>query len=353
MQILYIINGLRYGGMERQLVEIIKSLKTSGHAVYLVTLNQSGPFSEVVSPYLEASIFYLDRGKTRLPFTIIRLAELCRQIKPDIIHVQDSFSAFYALPVARILKIPLVNGSIRHAGVSHGIDYYLERILLKLSDIVIANSQAGLDFFRMKKGHVVYNFIDRRRFKSSQAPYSNLVMNANFSDYKDHISLLLAGKKLIHENKVDRIGLIGDGKHRKLYERLIIKWGLQNKVKFYGHIENIEEVLLEYGIGILCSTSEYKEGISNSILEYMGSGLIAIGTDVGATPEIINDGVNGFLFQAHNPDSLYDKVSFVLEHQDEMAKIKRNAYQTLDDKFNPLKNCQKLLSIYELSKKTR
>ena len=345
MKLLFIINGLRYGGMERQLVEIIRFVYQKDYKIYLAVLNKKGPMASAIEAHLEQPIIYLDKRKSRVLQTIWKIARLIQRHKIDLVYVQDSFSAFYALPASKIRKKRLINGSIRHAGVSRGWEYYWEKLLLHISDKVISNSQAGLDFYQVK-GEVVYNFIDLSRFRKSEAPLKKIVMNANFSTYKDQQTLLLAGKRLIDESKVSTLAFIGDGIHRSFYEGLSKSLGIADRVEFHGHVKNIEELLLDYGIGILCSTKKYKEGISNSILEYMGSGLIAIASDIGATNEIIKDGENGFLFEAENSDSLYEVIKRVLSGEYDLEKIRSNAYRTLEEQFDPKKNCEKLISIF-------
>ena len=347
MKILFLINGLRYGGMERQLVETIISLNKVGHIIFLAVLNQEGPLSEVVSPYLDREIIYLDRRKKKIASTIVKLVKICKNYKPDIIHVQDGFSAFYSLPCAKLLRIKFVNGLIRNAGYSKGFSFLFEKLLLNLSDYVIANSQAGLDYYSVKNGSVIYNFINTERFRLSTGNLENIVMNANFSEKKDHMTLFEACKKLIKENRIQKIGLIGAKDNLQFYKDLAVKWDMHNKIVFYGHVKNIEEIISQYGIGVLCSTKQYKEGISNSILEYLGAGLIAVGTNIGGTPEIIQDGVNGFLFEAENANSLYNKISYVLDHSEQMDSIRQRAYITLEEKFNEEKNCVKLMNLYK------
>jgi len=347
MKILYIVNGLRYGGTERQLVEIIRFMSQKGNYIYLIDLNIPFPFSFIVQNYLYDKIYYIDRRKSRILLSLLNIYKICRKIKPNIIHTMDSFSSFYALPVAKLLNIKFVNGSIQHAGVSSGLDYKIEKILLKCADMRISNSKAGLEFYKVD-GKILYNFIDRKRFQQTNAPLRRIIMNANFSDYKDQLTLLKAAELLIKkEDKIELLAFIGDGKNKKLYMQIAKSLGIAKKIKFLGFVSNVEKELLNYGVGVLCSTKKYKEGVSNSILEYMGAGLIAIGPNIGGIPEIITDGYNGFLYEPQNPISLYNKINYILNNKDKMGNIKQNAYKTLDERFNPQKNCELLYKWYQ------
>lgn len=345
--ILFIINGLRYGGMERQLIELIKTLKNSDYNLSLAVLNKQGPFSSIVQPFLDKPIQYFDRRKTQIFKTIINLYRFVKNNKIQIIYVQDNFSAFYALPVSKLLKIPFINGSIRHAGVSQGLDYYYEKIMLKSSSIIVSNSKAGLRFFQINNGFVIPNFIDLTRFKKSNRNLNNIIMNANFHDYKDHATFFKAMHLLYEQKRINKIGLIGDGPRKNTYEELVKKLGMSDLVTFYGHVNNIEEILPQYGIGVLCSTKKYKEGISNSLLEYMGSGLVAVGTNIGGTPEIIEDEITGFLFEPENEKSLYHKILFIQNNEEKMDHVIQAAYKNLEQNHSPAKNIQKYIAILE------
>lgn len=349
-KVLFIMNGLRLGGMERQLVELIKALRGTHIKAHLAILNTRGPYSDMVEQYLESPVIYLDRRKSRIPATLKVLRKIIKDKKIEIIHVQDSFAAFYALPLAKFHNIPLVNGMIRHAGTSKGLEYIIGHFFLKLSDVIIANSQAGLNYYKVR-GHVLYNFIDPSRFLKSNASFQNIVMAANFNDYKDQMTFIMAAKRLFDEGRIKKIGFIGSGKNLSRFKGIVRELGIERFTTFHGQINNVEDVLLNYGIGILCSTRKYREGLSNSILEYMSTGLIAIGSDVGATNEVIEDGVNGYLFEAENPTALYEKVCFVLDNADKMDNIKINAKSTIASKFDMSQNVAKLLTIYSSIKR--
>jgi len=345
VHILSIINGLRYGGMERQFVEMTRFMLLHGLTIDIAVLNKPGPFSRELEAMSRVSVRYLDRRKYMIPVIIIKMARFCKARGISLIHVQDSFSAFYGLLIARLAGVKLLNGMIRHAGVSSGSEYLWEKMLLVLSDQVLANSKAGLKFYGLT-GKVIYNFINLERFSKSSGDLSKIVMTASFSDYKDQETLLRAGRILMAEGRVSRIAFIGDGIHKARITALIKDLGLEGIVRFYGGVGNVEEVIAEYGIGVLCSTKRYKEGVSNAILEYMGSGLIAIASDVGGTSEIIQHGVNGFLFEAENSKSLYMAIKHAQDHGSKLDELRAHAIKTLNNKFNPESNCRQLLELY-------
>jgi glycosyltransferase involved in cell wall biosynthesis len=118
-----------------------------------------------------------------------------------------------------------------------------------------------------------------------------------------------------------------------------------NVFNFLGYTADVESVLADHGIGVLCSTKKYKEGVSNSILEYMGSDLIAVASDVGATKEIIADKTNGFLFQAEDSISLTNTLRYVIDNWDVMHVIRNHAHETLIEKFDAIANGNRMIEI--------
>jgi glycosyltransferase involved in cell wall biosynthesis len=339
------MNGLRLGGMERQLVELIKALSGTQVEAHLAILNSKGPYSDVVEHYLEDPVIYLDRRKSKIPATLSSLHKIVHNKQIHLIHVQDSFSCYYALPVAKWNKLPLINGMIRHAGVSKGLEYRIEKWMLRFSDIIIANSRAGLDYYGIKHGHIMYNLIDQTRFRQATGTLRDIVMNANFHHLKDHRTFFDAMRELNKMDRLGKVGLIGDGPTRPFYEQLAKDYGLSGKVRFYGFISNVEDVLADYGIGILCSTKKYKEGISNSLLEYMGSGLITIASETGATPEVIDNSINGFLIEPENFKSLVDAIISIQDYDYLGETIRAHAFATLSSDYLPNMNIDKYINL--------
>jgi glycosyltransferase involved in cell wall biosynthesis len=339
------VNGLGAGGAERQITETIRYLSFRGISVYMIDLHKSKHFNQQVSDKLAASIFRLSRRKIYFPISILRGVLFITKLAPDVIHVQDSFSAIYGIVLAKLTATTFVNGMIRHSGVSKGWKYGLDRILLGLSPVIVSNSEAGLKYYNIK-GRVIYNSIDMKRFHRTVSSVRNVVMVANFTDYKDHNTVLSAARYLIDNQMIDKLTFIGDGPKRTMYMDLVKQWGLEDKIFFEGAVHDVESELVKYGTGIMASTKRFSEGISNSVLEYMASGLVVLCSDIGGSKEIIINGVNGFLFEPEGPQSLIDAFVYMLGDKMKISDIKANAIKAVEQKFSMNRNCELLLDVY-------
>lgn len=348
LKILYVIDGLHGGGKERQLVEILKALTGSSEITTgVITFNKNKHYSETVS---ELVPFFVELKKrpTRLE-PLFSIWHHIDTFKPDIIHTWDSLSSFYSWLPCKFFNIKLIDGSIRDAGIEKGWQYYFKRFFLKMANSIIANSYAGLNAYQVN-GNVIYNAINYDRFlKNTGVTEFNILMTANFTDYKDHKTFLNASAELVNARIVDNVYLLGEGKHRSAHQEWINKAHpeISSRFIFTGAVKNVEEFLSKCKVGILCSTVAYKEGVSNAVLEYMAAGLVAIATDVGGTSEIIEHAVNGFLVEPGNPTAIVEIVIQIKDQQIDTNNIISNAMNTIKTKFCFKSNINELLNIYK------
>jgi len=348
LAILFIVDGLYGGGKERQLVEIIKSLKSRDCKIGVITFNKNLHYTEVVKKQVDYFV-ELKKRPTRLEPFITAWRPIMR-FKPDIIHTWDGISSVYAFLPARILNIKFVNGSIRDAGIEKGWRRWLKKRFLMLSDLVIANSKAGLLSYNAQ-GEVLYNAIDMDRFirkRDTDAEF-NLIMVANFNDYKDHYTFLKAAIALAGAGIVDFVYLLGDGPNRNKFESFVETNAnkLKNRFIFAGAVKNVEDYLSKCRVGVLCSTRKYSEGLSNALLEYMAAGLVPIATDLGGSAEIISDNENGFLIEPENTEAIIQIVKKLKSDDSNIERIINNGLITLNEKFDFLLNTSKLFELYK------
>jgi glycosyltransferase involved in cell wall biosynthesis len=345
-RILYVTDGLAAGGKERQLLELIKNLDKKEFVCGVITFNSNQHYSAQVKDSC-ARYWELKKRPTRLE-PLISIWKCFRKFKPDIVHTWDSLSSFYAFLPCKVFNIPLIDGSIRDAGIDKGREFYFKRFFLKRADRVISNSYAGLKKYKIA-GWVIYNAIDISRFlQNVKTEEFNIIMTANFTDYKDHDAFLKAAIDLMKNRIVDQVYLLGDGPSRQKY----IDWVENNypsfsaKIHFPGAVYNVEEYLATCRIGVLCSTERFSEGISNSVLEYMAAGLVPLMTDTGAAREILKDGVNGFLFAPGDWQRIVNIIKQLKADRLKKEIIVQSAKKTITENFDLKTNLSKYTSIY-------
>src|ERR1700681_1584381 len=109
------IEALGIGGKERQAVELLKGLARRPDIECRVICLESDEFylPDLTSDGI--SVEFVPRRMRWDPSIFRKLFGIMRRYQPDIIHTNGLMSSFYAWPAARLLRIPLINGSIRNA----------------------------------------------------------------------------------------------------------------------------------------------------------------------------------------------------------------------------------------------
>jgi sugar transferase (PEP-CTERM/EpsH1 system associated) len=114
-----------------------------------------------------------------------------------------------------------------------------------------------------------------------------------------------------------RLALIGDGPLRETALLALQQAGAAELAWLPGERPDIPAVLRSLDVFVLPSQAE---GISNSILEAMASGLPVIATAVGGNPELVLDGQTGYLVPANNPEAMAEAMAVYWEQRQLMQQ---------------------------------
>ena len=130
----------------------------------------------------------------------------------------------------------------------------------------------------------------------------------------------------------------------KIITEFIKEMKLQNHVHFLGFITYPYPSLLNADLYILNSHSE---GFSNSLVEAMYSKTPSLSTAVGAAPEIIEDGINGFLTPANDEEALYNKLKEIINFpKEELLEIGLAGHEKIVKNFSLENHVNELMKIY-------
>ncbi|MEI8061222.1 MAG: glycosyltransferase [Candidatus Berkelbacteria bacterium] len=114
-----------------------------------------------------------------------------------------------------------------------------------------------------------------------------------------------------------RLTIIGDGKYRKLLERMTEKLGLSKKIKFLGQINDFKQIFKRLDQSDLFVLPSRAEGMPRALIEAMAAGLPAISTSVGGIPEILPKKV---LVPPNDPEALAKKIIELLSSPEMLEK---------------------------------
>ncbi|MDO8265052.1 MAG: glycosyltransferase family 4 protein [Candidatus Parcubacteria bacterium] len=133
------------------------------------------------------------------------------------------------------------------------------------------------------------------------------------------VEYLIEAFSKIHKNFSEfRLLIIGKGSEENYLKDMALKFNIADKVEFRGKLSLIEtkDIMKDCYCFILPSLSE---GLPRVIIEAMALSKPVIGSDAGGIPELVQDGINGFLFKSGDSGSLAEKMRTLLSKK-ELAK---------------------------------
>ncbi|MCA9734491.1 MAG: glycosyltransferase family 4 protein [Deferribacteres bacterium] len=157
------------------------------------------------------------------------------------------------------------------------------------------------------------------------------------------IQTLLRAMKSMPETK---LLVAGDGPYRAFLEGLKFELGLEN-VTFLGNKGGDELVKLVQNSRFIVVPSEWYDNSPLVIYEAFSMGKPAIVSTMGGMPELVDDGINGFHFQAGDEEELSDKVATLWSDTDLIQKFSKNAREKADREFSPAAHYNNIIQVYE------
>ena len=158
--------------------------------------------------------------------------------------------------------------------------------------------------------------------------------------------------KLVKTHPQVEYNIIGDGELKNSLEQLITKLNLTEKVKLLGwkQQEELIEILDNSHILIApCVTAANgdRDAPVNTLKEAMAMGLPVIGTHHGGIPELIEDGVSGWLVPERAPEAIAEKLRYLIDHPETWLTMGEAGRKRVETKYNMEQLNHDRITIYE------
>lgn len=282
---------------------------------------------------------------------ILRLCQILKVTKPDIILVHGFSTHLWTKVAAGIKKVKLIH-------VEHNVERYnffravLLRLLDKYTDRYVCVSQGVANHLiklgiRSEKIEVILNGINPDQFTVEKQPQQRFTigMTARFSKQKDQMTLIRAVEYLVQQQRYDlHLILQGDGKMRKVCQEYVIAKNLDNHITF----EKGRFVDLAPRLDLFVLSTNY-EGFGLVVCEAMAAKIPVIASCVPGVDEIIIHDENGFMVEPGNFLALANYIEKFLQDdfQNKRYEIVSAAEKHVQEKFhlnNMLKKYKELIT---------
>lgn len=335
-------------------------------------LSLHGGIVSVVQGYLDGGLpeacdgfEYLGTGvgSTKLGKSIAFARALARyeRVMPsyDIVHLHISARGSYkrksimarmARKAGKYVILHDHDGEFEKAFEEGGDAYRRDvRKTFGIADRVVVLSEEWRDYFAenvcdSEKIVVVHNGVKVPAEPCSPWSQQDILFLGRLDARKSPDVLLRASRRVLERFPGTKVVFGGDGeveKNKALAEEL----GIANHCEFHGWVSGAEREGLFARAAVYCLPSK-NEGLPMSVLEAMARGIPTVATPVGGVPQVIEDGVSGFLVDVDDVDALSDRLNILLDKPGLRENVGAASRNTVTRLFNVGGSIKQLLALY-------
>lgn len=352
MKIAFVDLGRHYGGVENYILSLIKAWKELGNECVVLARRDSALHHKLLQGGLAGETIPVE-------FSLKSIKETKRRIKEECIELFHTnginsgvFVELLRLPIKRVAT---VHGSAMHDRVEKNIliqklFVWLENVSLKRCHGVISVSFAVKEMLTERgidenKIMVIYNGIEEMKYVSEEKAATDtlkLCFVGRLEKVKGCEYLIRALAKV--KDRAFVCDVYGEGCLREELEQLAIELQVNDKVLFKGFSSEIRKSLNQYDVLIQPSLFE---AFPLTLLEAMNARTLIVCSDVGGMREIVTDGENGLRFGVGQIDELAEKITWIIEHRDEVSAMKEKAFIRFEKEYRKEVMCGKTFRLLE------
>ena len=260
MKVLHVLSSNKFSGAENVVCQIIKMFKGE------VEMTYCSPNGEIKKTLENMNIQFFPLEK----LNVKNLKKVVAEFKPDIIHAHDIRACMVVSRIKKIKKIAHIHCNHEKMRKYSLRSFIAKHVLNKFSKVIWVSKESEREFIFKNsirnKSMVLENIvsledINLRKEKAKLTQGYDVVYCGRLVDIKDPLRILEIAK-LVDRNL--NFGIIGDGELSVQLEEKINEYGLENRVKLLGFVENPYKIIENSGVMLLTSKSE---GTPMTVLE--------------------------------------------------------------------------------------
>src|SRR5881296_384139 len=278
---------------------------------------------------------------------------ILREFRPQLLHAHFATAATAkARELAAEIGVPFTFTAHRYDIYDKAPADFADRAAAAAAVVTVseANARYIVKTFGVPAAclHVIPCGVDTERFRpqGSRGEPPHLVCVGRLKPFKNQ-RLLLEACAALHSRGVEfRCVLVGDGPCRDELEAARERLGLGGMVELVGAAEQAE-VLAWWQRATIAALTSTSEGMPVCLMEAAACGVPAVATAVGRIPELIEDGVTGFLTTPGDAEGLAGGLERLLRDPDLVARFGAAARLRAEEHFSLPRQVDRLLSVWK------
>jgi len=301
------------------------------------------------------------------------LAGITRTHRPEILHLHfTGFLNFYSwlARLQSVKKVFFTDHHSRAAGYVPARAPFWKRSAARFINgpltKVISVSNYGyecmtaFDLLPRKRFQLIYNGVDLSRVKADseraldfRRRYSipaerSIVTQVSWVIPEKGISDFLETARLVtQQNRKVQFVIVGDGAYREQYMKDAAAMGIEDRVTWTGMVEDPFREGVFAAADVVCQLSRWEEVFGWMIAEAMAHGKPVVATRVGGVPELVSDGLSGFLVGRGDTNAASEKLLRLVQDPELRRKMGEAGRDIVAARFDLKTNVAQLVELYE------
>jgi glycosyltransferase involved in cell wall biosynthesis len=296
-------------------------------------------------------------GKLSYFASVPSLRKIIREFKPTVVHAHyvSSYGLVGALTGFQPFFLSVWGRDIFQFPQKSTLNKKMVQFTLNKSEMVFSTSHVmayETNLYTNKSVFVTPFGVDLTRFKPmSEIKSSDMKIIGTVKALSDKYGIgdLIRAFAIVKEKSTEQLKLliVGDGPQKEEYEKLVKDLGISDCTTFTGKIPNTEvpSYINKMHIFAVPST-ENSESFGVAAVESMACGVPVVVSDVGGLPEVVRNGVTGYVVPKESPNQLAEKFLFLLENELVRQEMGHNGIKHVKENYDWKENASDMLNLY-------
>lgn len=359
LPVMLLARELNYGGIERDVSKFARHLSQFGIAPHVGCFRPGGiRWKEIEAAGVPTVAIPLTSFKSPSAVTALRaIQSYFVEHKIGMVHGFDDAASLMAAVSGKWSGIPSLSSQLCFRDLSSRGNRMFLRMTDRLSSGVFVNCNAVAEDLQRRwsvrpdRIHLCYNGFEPAEFNPTGRERPEVLRGASvvigivslLREEKNLAVLVKAFAKVVRSHPGARLLIVGSGPGEEPLKDLARDLGIFSHCVFEPATSIPAHWMKAIDTFVLPSRSE---AFSNALLEAMACGCCPVASRVGGTPELVQDGVRGFLFDPNNFDELASLLTSLVSQPDRMRQAADEASAYVHKKLNIDVAAERLAGIY-------